>query len=58
MIRRCVKATNEISGFLANLRDGFNPIVGSSLPTPKFKCIKEMHRTIKIMLIFLVLSLI
>lgn len=57
MISRCVKAT-EISGFLANLRDGFNPIFGSSLPTPKFECIKGMHRTIKIMFIFLVFSLI
>lgn len=57
MISRCVKAATKISDFLSNLKDGFNPLFGSSFPTLKFKCIKGMHRTIKILFIFLVFDL-
>lgn len=51
VIIRCVKAATKISDFLTTLRGEFNPSFGSYPSTLTFKCIKGMHRTIKILFI-------
>ena len=45
----CIKSATKISDFLSNLRGEFHPFFDSYPSILKFKCIRGMHRTIKIL---------